>query len=551
MAHIAQDPWSRLLGQGLIGAKWCIREEGCQCLIDVSDQLLSTASHGQRHFNTSANWMWTKVYDEPESLPMMGLGAFSFPLYAWKIAKTSVANVTKRICCLTCCLSREACRVALDLTRRCPCCNLPTRSDHWRLYQQPPTAFPISLSCSSIIICNHLWVPLSLCRTTASGFPWLLSFQPPWRGEAYLDKNVEENWANWTVTDVTTFWASSDPVQDRSFCIRFQGIFDYLLIVWFWLSYSMPTFFFVTLLRGNCLWEKGPKHQWHKRTICCWHVCSWFLWKSPVQLYNDTQRQILKIIKNENLWTCQNKPNLTKWLANKVPLQSFILAFSTAIDHLFVMLFLRHPTNPCCWVIISVRANLKEGIRIFWEQATGLIASGTSFLAAKHANDTSATLGTFHARLYAGQHSSHPDLQLRPVKWSPTQALKKLIGCFLHSYLPMTTPQTSFFFQYGLVLLSWLTSDVWTVWKHALTQKSSEALHPVVCQPCQYWTSGHCEEKELSHMWQEICHLTTTRGFLHTDDGHCHSKSLSSFERKETQTMALQKFENLCAIKQL
>ena len=26
----------------------------------------------------SANWMRTKVYDEPESLPMIGLGAFSF-----------------------------------------------------------------------------------------------------------------------------------------------------------------------------------------------------------------------------------------------------------------------------------------------------------------------------------------------------------------------------------------------------------------------------------------------------------------------------------------
>ena len=47
-------------------------------------------------------------------------------------------------------------------------------------------------------------------------------------------------------------------------------------------------------------------------------------------------------------------------------------------------------------------------------------------------------------------------------------------------------------------------------------QKSWEALLPVVCQPCQYWTSGHCEEKELSHVWQEIRHLTTTRGFLHT-----------------------------------
>lgn len=30
-----------------------------------------------------------------------------------------------------------------------------------------------------------------------------------------LDKNGEENWANWTVTDTTTFWASSDPVQNR------------------------------------------------------------------------------------------------------------------------------------------------------------------------------------------------------------------------------------------------------------------------------------------------------------------------------------------------
>lgn len=146
------------------------------------------------------------------------------------------------------------------------------------------------------------------------------------------------------------------------------------------------------------------------------------------------------------------------------------------------------------------------------------------YLVAKHANDTSAPLGTFHTRLYAGQHSSCSNLQLRPVKWSPTQALKKLIWCFLHSYLPMTTPQTSFFFQYGLVLLSSLTSDVWTVWKHVFTQKSSEALLPVVCQPCQYWTSGHCEEKELSHVWQEIRHLTTTRGFLHTKWCKCFLK---------------------------
>ena len=40
----------------------------------------------------------------------------------------------------------------------------------------------------------------------------------------WTDKNGEENWANWTVTDVTTFWASSVPVQSRSFRIWFQGI---------------------------------------------------------------------------------------------------------------------------------------------------------------------------------------------------------------------------------------------------------------------------------------------------------------------------------------
>ena len=107
------------------------------------------------------------------------------------------------------------------------------------------------------------------------------------------------------------------------------------------------------------------------------------------------------------------------------------------------------------------------------------------YLAAKHANDTSAPLGTFHTRLYAGQHSSCSNLQLRPVKWSPTQALKKLIWCFLHSYLPMTTPQTSFFFQYGLVLLSLLTSDVWTGWKHVFTHVKSLGRH------CFQWSVNH------------------------------------------------------------
>ena len=49
-------------------------------------------------------------------------------------------------------------------------------------------------------IWTHLKNP---CMTCLSGLSWS------------LDKNGVENWANWTVTDTTTFWASSDPVQNR------------------------------------------------------------------------------------------------------------------------------------------------------------------------------------------------------------------------------------------------------------------------------------------------------------------------------------------------
>ncbi len=44
---------------------------------------------------------------------------------------------------------------------------------------------------------------------------------------------------------------------------------------------------------------------------------------------------------------------------------------------------------------------------------------------------------------------------IRPVKWSPTRALKKLIWCFLHSYLPMTTPQTSSSFN-----IAWISAEL-------------------------------------------------------------------------------------------
>ena len=62
---------------------------------------------------------WTATL---QRFPQIGCGQKSMTRLSHrsKIQKTSVANVSKRRCCLTCFLSREACRVALTGWHVCP-----------------------------------------------------------------------------------------------------------------------------------------------------------------------------------------------------------------------------------------------------------------------------------------------------------------------------------------------------------------------------------------------------------------------------------------------